>query len=262
MIVVILGLLGLVLGSFANAFVWRLHEGKDWVKDRSECVHCHHKLSANDLIPVLSWLRLGGKCRYCKKSISWQYPVVELSTAALFVGSYLIWPESFSSAGMVSFMFWLVFIVGFVVLAVYDLRWMELPDKVVYVLTGLAVVQALVLSAIERDSQDLLGALGGFAVVGGLFYVLFQISSGKWIGGGDVKLGFALGILAGGIPAGLLLLFTASFGGLLLSLPLLAIGRVKRTSHIPFGPFLLAAAVIVQLFGTSIIHWYQHLILL
>ncbi len=95
---------GLVLGSFVNALVWRIREKRTWVNDRSECVHCHHKLAPLDLIPVVSWLFLRGVCRYCKKPISIQYPLVELATGALFVLSYLLWDYGFDSWGLVRFL--------------------------------------------------------------------------------------------------------------------------------------------------------------
>src|SRR5688572_6912246 len=78
-------ILGLAFGSFVNALVWRLREGKDFIHGRSECPECHHRLAAADLIPVVSWLFLRGNCRYCKKSISPHYPLIEVLTAALFV---------------------------------------------------------------------------------------------------------------------------------------------------------------------------------
>ncbi len=95
------------------------------------------------------------------------------------------------------------------------------------------------------------------AVGGGIFYVLFQASSGKWIGGGDVKLGWVLGLVVATPARSLLLIFAASVLGSLISLPLLAAKRLKPTSVIPFGPFLILAAIVVQLFGHTILYWYQ-----
>lgn len=85
---IILILLGLCLGSFVNALVWRLHENKDFVKGRSQCINCGHVLAARDLVPLFSWLTLGGKCRYCRRKVSVQYPLIELVGAAVFALSY------------------------------------------------------------------------------------------------------------------------------------------------------------------------------
>lgn len=270
MIILILVLLGLCFGSFVNALVYRLHEqGKkkrtkelSIINGRSICVHCKHVLAPHDLLPVVSWLSLGGKCRYCRKPISWQYPVVELLTAGLFVFSYLYWPYEFDRLGTTSFVFWLVLLIGFVALTVYDLRWMILPNKIVYtlfVVAGLSSVSVLILGS---DFGFLWGSLWGFLIGGGLFYVLFQVSNGKWIGGGDVKLGALLGIIVGGPMAAILFIFLASVSGSLVSAPLIITKKLKPTSKLPFGPFLLLGAFITYLFGASMIAWYQNQLLL
>jgi prepilin signal peptidase PulO-like enzyme (type II secretory pathway) len=262
MIVVVLIALGLILGSFVNAFAWRLHEHKDWVNDRSECPHCHHKLGALDLIPVASWVWLRGKCRYCHHKIP-DSPLTELAMPTLFLVSYAWWPQPLHGAGLFAFVLWLVFLVGFVTLALYDFRWFTLPNKLVFPLIGLAVIQAGVLFAVYRTGwQDLAGAAVGAAMVSGLFYALFQISKGTWIGGGDVKLAMALGLLAGGPLQSALLLFVASLAGTLFALPQLLTGKATRKAHVPFGPFLIFGLLIVKLFGAGMVAWYSSLVAL
>lgn len=269
MIIAILILLGLCFGSFVNAFVWRLHEQHkpkkqrkagdkelSITKGRSMCVHCGHTLQTLDLIPVLSWLSLAGKCRYCKKSISPQYPLVELGTAALFVGSYFFWPNRLAGWENAAFALWLVCLTGFMALIIYDLRWMLLPNKIVFSLYGVAGLFIIAKLLSEKSPGPVLSALAGVLIGGGIFYLLFTISKGKWIGGGDVKLGFLLGALVGGPANALLVLFLASLLGSALALPLVAAGRAKRTTRIPFGPFLIIAAIIVQLFGSALTAWY------
>lgn len=262
MIVVLLILLGLALGSFVNAFVWRLHERKDWVGGRSECPHCHHALAPKDLVPVLSWIILKGKCRYCGKPIP-DSPVVELAVPALFVLSYLFWPIPFDSQGLFVFCLWLLFLVAFVALAVYDIRWFLLPNKIVFVLIGLAIAQVLARVFVFGESWTVLsGAILGVITISGLFLAVFLLSKGTWIGFGDVKLAVVLGLLAGGLLPALLVLLVSSVLGMMFSLPLLLAGKANRKSRIPFGPFLLAAMVFVQLFGSGIISWYANLLLL
>src|SRR5579859_6630448 len=127
MIVVLLIVLGLCFGSFVNALVWRLHEHRNFVNERSECTHCHHVLAPKDLVPVVSWLLLRGKCRYCRKPIQ-DTPVAELLVPALWVVSYVYWPHAlYSSLGLFTFVAWLLFVVGFVALAIYDFKWFLLP---------------------------------------------------------------------------------------------------------------------------------------
>lgn len=279
MIIAILVVLGLCLGSFVNALVWRLreqetHAGKkkadkqylerlSIASGRSMCPACHHELVPKDLLPVISWLSLGGKCRYCHKPISPQYPAIEVAMAGLFVISYLWWPAVISGTQILLFGLWLTLVVGLIALLVYDLRWMLLPNRLMYPLGALAAIYALLtITMAERPLITLLNVVLSVAVGGGIFYALFQISGGKWIGGGDVKLGWIVGLMLGTPARSFLFIFMASLLGSLISLPLLASKRLKRSSLIPFGPFLIMAAVIVQLFGNDILHWYQHTVLM
>jgi prepilin signal peptidase PulO-like enzyme (type II secretory pathway) len=272
MTITILAVLGLALGSFVNALVWRIHQqekGKSKKgkaeysirSGRSMCIHCKHTLSAKDLIPVVSWVWLRGKCRYCKKPISWQYPLVEISTALLFAFSYMFWPGNSDTAGAISFAAWLILLTGFVALAVYDLKWMLLPNRIIFPLYGVAAAYTLLLSVAAGSLKPIASTLWGVIIGGGLFYVLFQVSHGKWIGGGDVKLGFLLGAVVGGPANAVLMLFLASLLGVMASLPLLLSGKVSRTTRVPFGPFLIAAAIIVQLLGEGLIDWYLELVI-
>ncbi len=278
MIIAILTVVGLCLGSFVNALVWRLREqetqgakkkaDKQYLKrlsiakGRSMCPACHHALAGKDLIPLLSWLSLAGKCRYCRQPISLQYPLIELSTAGLFVVSYLWWPATLAGTQVILLGLWLMLLTGLIALLVYDVRWMLLPNRLIYPLTAVAAMYALL--AIRVADQPVAATTGTMLAVlagGGIFYVLFQVSKGTWIGGGDVKLGWLLGLIVGTPAKALLVIFIAAVGGSLVSLPLLLNGRLKRTSTIPFGPFLIGGAVIVVLLGSSILQWYQQLFL-
>lgn len=335
MVIVILALLGLCFGSFVNAFIWRFHEQEQlrWqreelrvqsagrsskvgklssraarqdaklqaelaklsiTKGRSMCIHCRHELAPKDLVPVVSYLWLRGKCRYCRQSIP-DTPLSELLTPALFIVSYLFWPLGFSGAGRLAFGVWLVCLIGFVALSLYDLKWYELPHRIVLPLIGLAALGALVTATLYNAGTggglpSLARAAWGGLVGGGIFWLLYVISPAepddpaaneanpdaglkptladrilslvvggkysKWIGFGDITLGILLGLLVGGPANALLLIFVASLIGSLIAVPLLIAGRATRTSHLPFGPFLMAAAVVVKLFGVGVISWY------
>lgn len=279
LVILVLIVLGLSFGSFVNALVWRLHEQEELrarkggkskkealeklsiLQGRSMCPSCRHELAAIDLVPVMSWIFLRGKCRYCGKPISWQYPLVEVAVTASFIISYLWWPADLQGLGLVRFCFWLAFLVGFAALAVYDLKWFLLPDKIVFPLVGLAVIELLAsLIFYHVGWQVLWAAVWGVLIASGVFFALYQISGGTWIGGGDVKLGLVLGILIGGPLNSLLLLFIASLIGTLVSLPLLIVGKAGRKTLIPFGPFLIMAAVMIVLFGSHFVDWLDSLI--
>jgi len=278
MIIVLLGLVGIIFGSFVNALVWRLHEQEELAgkkgeaaaerrralsisRGRSMCPHCGHELAAKDLVPVLSWVSLRGKCRYCRQPISWQYPLVELVTGALFAVSYAAWPLELQKVGLFELVLWLVFVVGFVALAVYDLRWFLLPDKIVLPLTLLAALQTVVVALWLGNWTLLWQPLVAAGIIFGLFWLLYQASKGAWIGGGDVKLGIVLGLLVGTPLRAFLVIFFASLLGTLVSIPLLAQGKKGLKVHIPFGPYLLAATVLIVLYGTHIVAWYENLLL-
>jgi prepilin signal peptidase PulO-like enzyme (type II secretory pathway) len=273
MIVLGLILLGLVLGSFINAMVWRFHEQatiqehgpkkKDlslrelsMVHGRSMCSKCHHPLSVADLIPLFSWLWLRGKCRYCKQSID-DSPIIEAVLPILFVVSYVSWPFALTGSGLYLFIFWLIFVAGFMALAVYDLRWYLLPNRIVFPLVGLAVVQlAGELVLFDGGWSRLINALGGVAIASGIFFILYQVSKGTWIGGGDVKIGLFIGILVGGPVPAMLVLFIASVIGTIAVLPQVITKKSGRATKIPFGPYLLLATFVVVLFGQRLIEAY------
>lgn len=273
MIYIGLILLGLCLGSFINALVWRIHEQFSDLKTknqdlsilsgRSMCPNCQHVLSPKDLIPVVSWLFLKGKCRYCTQSISLQYPAVELVSALLFLGSYLAWPYGFHGLGLIQFIIWLIIVVGLVALFVYDLKWMILPDKITYPLIVLAIASA-VIQAFTADNLTwfLINLVLSLVISSGFFYVLFQASKGKWIGGGDVKFGLIFGFLLVDPFKSILVIFSASILGTLLALPMLARRQLKMKAKIPFGPLLIVASVAIYLYGDRLIDWYLHSLLL
>lgn len=274
MIEVALCLIGLCIGSFVNAVVWRLHEQAKEAKKkqpdkqylgrlsikrgRSMCPHCKQELQMVDLIPVISWLSLAGKCRYCRKPISIQYPLVELLTGVLFALSYVFWPLPVEGLQLVLFGLWLVLLGGFMALIVYDFKWFLLPNRLVYPLSLVAGAFAVIniLDATE-PLKAALNTLLAVLVGGGIFHLIFQLSNGKLIGGGDVKLGWLLGLVAGTPARSFLFIFLASVLGSVASLPLVVNQKLKLKSKVPFGPFLIIGAILVQLFGADILSWYR-----
>lgn len=251
--------LGLCLGSFVNAAVWRIRNKKDLLLDRSECTKCHYKLEWYDLIPVASWLWLKGRCRKCKKPISAQYPLVELSVAAFFVASLAFWPYGFNDTiSLLQFAIWLISGVLLAILFVYDLKWLLLPDRIVVPLVGLGIAMSI-LVALEAQSigQYIGNLLGSVFVLSGFYLIIYIYSKGKWIGFGDVKLGLALGLLLCDWRLAIVALFMANLIGTLVFVPGLLTKKIKRTSHIPFGPFLILGFIVAGLFGSAIIDWYM-----
>jgi leader peptidase (prepilin peptidase)/N-methyltransferase len=273
MLIAILVVLGLCAGSFVNALVWRLHEQAKKTKStsklsvingRSMCVNCKHVLAWYDLIPIVSWLLLKGRCRYCDKPISPQYPIVELAAGLIFGLSYLFWPYELQSGGQwLLLATWLAAAVGLLALAVYDLRWMLLPNKIIYPTLLVAVAGRLgYIAAFEkRPLHAILLWAVSVAIAAGVFFVLFMLSDGKWIGYGDVRLGLITGTLLADPQKSLAMIFIASFIGTLVILPGLAAGKKTMASKLPYGPFLIAATAIIVVFGNALLDWYKGLIL-
>lgn len=267
MILLILSVVGLCMGSFANAAAWRMYKRSkvntkqqkakySIAHGRSMCTYCGHPLAAVDLVPIFSWLYLRGKCRYCRKRI-FDNPLPEIVTPLLFVGSYLLWPRQWNSEQVVLFCFWLAYLIGFVILGIYDFRWRLLPNKIIAILAGIVFIQTVVRIGLFGMELKEVGILILSALVGGgIFWILFQISGGKWIGGGDVKLGFVLGAILGSPLQALLYIFIASLLGTVIAIPGIASQKLKFTSKLPFGPYLMFAAVITGLYGQTVIDWY------
>jgi len=267
-IILILIVLGLCCGSFINALAWRMRQqekgrkGRDIsiLRGRSMCSSCGHELAVRDLIPVLSYLSLRGRCRYCHQPIA-DKPVVEVVTAAVFVISYLCWPLSLGASGQrLLFVTWLLTVVGLLALAVYDFLWMELPNRILYPTFFVAAAGRLAyISLYSADKpHDLYLWVLSLVVASGIFLLIFIISQGRWIGYGDVRLGLVTGTLLATPAKSFLMIFVASILGTLFVIPGVLAGKKSATSRLPFGPFLIIASMIILLFGDSLINWYQN----
>lgn len=255
--------IGLCFGSFALATAWRIKKNKDFVKDTSECEHCHHKLAAIDLIPLVSWLSLGGKCRYCRKKISGLLPLAELVGAVTFAASYAYWPYGFASAlPLLLFIVWCVALILLLILFFYDLQWYILPNKVIYPLWAVASVFALLTFVATPTLATVFNVLMAVTVGAGLFWLFYTMSKGAWIGYGDVRLGVAIGLLAGTPAKAAITLFTASIAGIVLTLPSVVTKKRTMTSKLPFGPLLILGLFVAVIWGQSLIDWYVQSVLL
>lgn len=230
-------LLGLCLGSFANVCIYRLPRHESVVTPRSHCVACGQPLQPYDMIPVISYLILRGRCRRCGARISPRYPLVELSTGLLFLAAYKLLGLTWELAAA-----WLTIVVGTIAF-VTDIEHRIIPNA----LTLPAIEAGIILSLpAGRFASAVLGAL----VCGGAFMVIGIFGAGK-LGGGDVKLAAAIGAILG-LKAGAVALFLGVLAGALIGLALIASGRATLKSYIPFAPPLTAAAVAVALFWPSL----------
>lgn len=261
---IFLFLAGTIFGSFMNVLVDR-GEKKESLLGSSHCDFCKKKLKWFENIPVLGYFFVGGKCLNCKKKLSLQYPLVELCVGLLFLAvgfkTGLIFAFNFES-GMIfetAYLLAVVFILSAIFL--WDLKYMIIPDKLVFaglILTAIYIVTNYLSSACSIFSiscfvtENILGSL----LVGGFFYSLFAISKGKWIGGGDVKLGFWLGLMLGWKHVYPFLLVTYVLGSIV---ALILVKKSKKgwKSQISFGPFLVISSLIFLFFGEKLLYLYK-----
>ncbi len=235
---------GLIFGSFTNVLIARIPAGESIVTPPSHCPHCGHRLGVLDLVPVLSWLWLKGKCRYCRERIRPRYPLVELLTAALFIGVFLRWGLSaWTLAG------WVLTVI-LVSCAFIDLDEGIIPDAITIpgVILGLAV---------SFFTLGFFPALWGALAFGGVLFLVAVISNGG-MGGGDIKLAAVIGAFTG-LPGAAVTLLLSSFMGAVFGITLMLVGRAGRKTPVKFGPFLAVAAYTAYLFAREIIAWYMGL---
>lgn len=250
--------IGLCFGSFALATAWRLKKKKRFTgRERSVCEHCGHVLQPQDLIPLVSWLSLGGKCRYCQKKLSWLLPFAELLGGGFFALSYMFWPDTTKGfLGVALFVLWLIGLVLLLVLFLYDAQWYLLPNKVMYPLWVVSGASFAVRFAQVPNLHTVVLGLMAVAVGAGFFWLMHTVSKGRWIGFGDVRLGLAIGLFVGTPLLAALVIFLASVIGVIVAMPGLIARSRKLTSKLPFGPLLIIALVLVRLFGQKVIDWY------
>jgi len=298
---------GLCIGSFLNCVIYRTElqenmpkgsprrKAVSFLRGKSFCPHCKHTLSWQDLFPVFSFLFLGGKCRYCRKKISWQYPIVELFSGLIFLlisnfvifskssvipslignpgTSQTLWISAF--AGMTSLLFLFYVSSSLIIIFVYDLKHYIIPDKILFP----AIIITLVYRILDFGNLNLfriwnlgfwisapiLNYLLAVLIASGFFLAIFLISRGRAMGFGDVKLAVLMGFLLG-LPNILVSLFLAFFFGAIIGVILMVFGRKsadwRMKSEIPFGPFLIAGTFMAMFWGSQIIQWYLHLFLI
>ena len=237
-------ILGVIIGSFLNVLGLRWNSGLT-LGGRSFCVVCQKGLPWWELVPVISFLGLNGKCSGCKSKISWQYPVVEFWTGLVFSTLYVARPFEFNFLGIILYILSITVFSIFIVITIYDVRHKIIPNELVYSSIILAFLYRLI--ALGSIYDFLAGP-----ILFGFFGLIWLVSKGRAMGFGDAKLALAIGLLLG-FPAGLSAAVLAFWIGSVVTLTILALSRVKLSlfknvkgltmkSEIPFAPFLIIGA--------------------
>ncbi len=252
LLVVIAAVYGLLIGSFLNAWAWRLAHHESISRGRSHCPSCGHQIRGYDNIPVLSWLLLRGRCRDCKAPISWRYPMGEALTAALFVAvvlrdglDWILVPH-------------LLFVSALVLVSQVDLEIRIIPDVVILPVAAAGVP----LMILFGDGSWWVWPVAGLGAAGFLFLiseVYYRVRHVEGMGFGDVKLALCMGVYLGAavVPA----LFLGFLSGAVIGVIIVAAQKGDGKTAIPFGPFLAAGAVVALFVGTPLIDAYLNLAL-
>ena len=258
---------GLVFGSFLNVVVYRLKSGEPIGLSRSFCPYCKTTLKWYDLVPLLSFIYLRGRCRYCRKKISWQYPIVEILSGLIWVivayksnFQFSIFNfQSISNFQFLNFIYYIFILSALLVIAVYDFKWRIIPDKIIYP----AIVVVLIFNLFEISKyQNIMIFLWPFlvALIAFLFFFMFfYFSKGRAMGLGDAKLSFLIGLFLSPLLA--IAAFMLAFViGAIFGIILIGLGKIfshykkwGMKSQIAFGPFLVLGAFLAFFFSDFII---------
>ena len=240
-IYLIIFLYGIVIGSFLNVCIYRIPLGQSLSKERSHCMSCGYQLRWFDLVPLFSWLALGGKCRKCKAPISPQYPIIEGVNGVLYLLIFVV-----NGFNLVSVLYCLM-ASALLALSVIDFRTFEIPFGFNVFIAGLGVIRLC------TDLSNWTNYVIGFFAVSAVLELLLILSKGRAIGGGDVKLMAAAGLLLGWK-----LIILAFFIGCILGSVIHIIRmKVSHAEHVlAMGPYLSAGVLISALWGTQFINWY------
>lgn len=250
-LIVAVGLLGLVIGSFLNVVIVRVPAGKSVVRPRSACPACAEPIKERDNLPVLSWLLLRGRARCCGEPISGRYPLVEAATAVVF-GALAGW------VGLSWLLPALLYLAAIsIALTMIDLELRRLPNAIVLPSYPVAAVLLVPPALVEGELGRLLSAAIGAACLYALYFGL-MVAYPKGMGFGDVKLAGVLGLYLGWF--GWQYTVVGGFFGFLVGgvvgLMLMALGRAGRKSHIPFGPYMMIGAWLALLCAEPVVDWY------
>jgi leader peptidase (prepilin peptidase)/N-methyltransferase len=250
MLIIWLFLVGLAVGSFLNVLIDRLPKNKSIV-GRSRCDFCHKKLKTKDLVPIFSFVFLSGRCRYCRKRLSWQYPLVELLTGITFVLSWLYLPVTEPSVKIV----YLGLFSSLIVIFFADWKYRVIPDQTQIIL--FVFVLAIIYFKGVFDPLSLLVRLADGILVMLPILLLYLVTQGKGMGFADVKLAFIIGFFLQTV-AGLYAIYFGFVTGAVLGIFMIFFRKKKLRDVIAFGPFLALGFVVMIIFGQSILEFTRN----
>lgn len=249
--VVVAFIFGACMGSFLNCTAIRICKGEAFVKGRSHCVSCGHELSWKDLIPVVSWVMLGGKCRYCGSKISIRYPLTEVAMGLLTVACLLKFDLTLLCLRNY------IYIMMLFLLTLTDIDSMEIPDSCHVIM----IIAWAVTAYWIYDTNEILMRIAAAFVFGGgvlvISLIMDHVMKKDTLGGGDIKLLFVTGLYFGFVGT-LFVLMLACIAGLVFNMCLMK--KRDNNGGFPFGPWIAAASIVMLLAGDPLISWYSGLL--
>ena len=241
---IVIFIFGLILGSFYTVVGERLPEGKSIVNPPSHCPNCNHRLGILELIPVFSFLFLGGKCKKCRSKIPVLSTIIEVLTAMLFLIAYIRFGIC------IKLFIAIIFISMLVIIIVSDIRYMVICDEVLIIGNILIFILLIISIGFKASMMSLIYGIASLLIMLSIKTLGDIIFKKESMGGGDIKLMFTFGLVLG-IPSSVASIFLASFIGLPISLIMMK----KNSSHeLPFGPYLSIAAIILLLSGVDVVN--------
>jgi len=249
MIIFLMFILGALFGSFLNVVAIRLPSSERFWRGRSHCVFCNKLLHWFELIPMVSFLWQGGKCRDCQKNISWRYILVEIATGTLFAGTY------YFLSGQNLVYFWTTLLFHLIIISVLEIIFLiDLKEGIIF---DLLIWPFLVITLVfwVLAGANWLNYLLSGLVCAAFFGAQYLLSRGKWIGAGDIGLGFLIGAWLG-FPLIFVALFFAYVVGAIIGLGLVILKKKSWASSLPFAVFLIPGAFCALFWGTALIGWY------
>ncbi|MGL6104671.1 prepilin peptidase [Romboutsia sp.] len=247
-------IIGTIFGSFYNVCIYRIPEKQSIATPPSHCYNCNTRLKPKDLIPILSWTLLKGKCRYCGQKISPRYALVELLTGILFAVVYLNFGYTLTT------LYYMFLISLLIIITFIDLDHYIIPDELLII----GSIIALIVNTLGYGTGIKEGLIGALACGGGTLAVIYLIElliKKEVMGGGDIKLFAMLGLFLG-VKLGFLTIILSVYVGAIYGIATIIYSKIKKieyNSMIPYGPFISVAAFITILYGNSMINWYLNI---
>lgn len=253
----VLFIIGAAVGSFASVVIYRLHSKKKGIfLGKSQCAECETPLSSVDLVPIISYLTLRGKCRYCSKEISYMYPLLELVMGALFALLFLKFPFfdsalHFSGINLGMYLLYAFYTFALICTFFYDLHYVKISDEILLP----AILIAFIATIATPHTPHIFDALIGAGIAVAFFGLQILISRGTWIGMGDLRVGALMGAILGW-QLTIVALFLSYLIGSIVAI-IVAVKKKKFTGvKIPFAPLLVTGTFVTIFFGKEIMQWY------